>query len=301
MNKAMANKNKMKVLLNCANKLLHPFKLKLTNCTKQTVQKEDKSITAQSKLNLEIALRIVNLVEERGWQKKYFAELIEVMPQHVNRIFKGEFNSLKIAEKLGQKGEDITYLLTGKISASTFGSASVRSTHSKYNKPICNNGVICNELAFARTLGLRYKSPAMFATISHIHNYCNVNGIALNKNNLIECYSNCKNKFQYLLFNGVELANFWSIQYYLLKQHGIKYSAASRSRKIIDKIKSEIKVQCIQLNINNVQFVFDSLFTQFYPIEPKFKKSLHLEPEQNHQPAGKYNVDDFKTKPGATA
>jgi hypothetical protein len=65
-------------------------------------------------LKREIASRIEEFFIAQGWQKQEFAKLIEIAPQHVNKVFSAELDPLKYIDILVDKcGADKSWLLTG--------------------------------------------------------------------------------------------------------------------------------------------------------------------------------------------
>jgi hypothetical protein len=62
----------------------------------------------------DIVKRINALFEKKKWTKNQFAEIVHEYPQNVNKILSGKLDPLKIVQKLGDYGEDIVWLLTGK-------------------------------------------------------------------------------------------------------------------------------------------------------------------------------------------
>lgn len=65
-------------------------------------------------LKEEISNRIQEFFVSRGWQKQEFAQIVEIAPQHVNKIFSAELDPLKYVDILAEKaGADKYWLLTG--------------------------------------------------------------------------------------------------------------------------------------------------------------------------------------------
>ncbi len=65
-------------------------------------------------LKKEIAGRILEFYNSLGGKKKDFAEILNIAPQHINKVFTAELDPLKYVEILSEKmGADKYWLLTG--------------------------------------------------------------------------------------------------------------------------------------------------------------------------------------------
>jgi SOS-response transcriptional repressor LexA len=62
----------------------------------------------------ELGERLESIIEEKGWTKKYFAELMNIQETAVNKYLSGEFDPTNFIEKLVENGVSRDWFLTGK-------------------------------------------------------------------------------------------------------------------------------------------------------------------------------------------